>query len=143
MRRRLNGWLRPNQHYGLAKLASEGRHRALSKLTIIDLRLFGLYSHHIVLSAGFLMNEVVRCVLDGTTLVTGPVVGKFELLEAFRDRFGLTYTIDDAPSIAGARGSKPAYFSLSRKAGTLGYAPTRTALATLIEESEALFRTKR
>jgi len=173
------GALRPDQHYGLAKLASEGRHRALSDVAIIDVRLFSLFSRHIYLSAGFLVNEVLRCILDGTTLVTGPVdhirdyvapadlcslvkaciecepvneavdvysaapVGKFELLEAFRERFDLAYTIDDSRSAAGATGSKPAYYSLSRQAATLGYAPTKTSLETLVEESEALLHIMR
>ena len=171
--------LRPDQHYGLAKLASEGRHRALRDAAIIDLRLFSLFSRDVDSSAGFLMNEVLRCVLRGTTLVTGPVdhirdyvapadlcslvgaciecapvneavdvysaapVGKFEMLDAFRDLFNLAYTVDDVQAASGATGSKPAYFSGSRGAGALGYVPTRTSLETLIEESEALLKTTR
>ena len=173
------GALRPDQHYGLAKLASEGRHRALSSLAIIDLRLFSLFSRYIDPAAGFLMNEVLRCVSDGARLVTGASdhirdyvapsdlcalvaacieserindafdvysaapVGKFELLGAFRDRFDLDYTVDKARTSSGATGSKPAYFSLSRKASASGYAPTKTSLEALIEESEVLLKTTR
>jgi len=173
------GALRPDQHYGLAKLASEGRHRALPDVAIIDLRLFSLFSRDIDPSAGFLMNEVLRCMVGGTTLVTGPAdhirdyvapadlcslvqvciegepvneavdvysaapVGKFEMLDAFRERFNLAYTVDDARAHSGATGSKLAYFSASRKAGALGYTPTRTSLETLIEESEALLNITR
>lgn len=173
------GALRPDQHYGLAKLASEGRHRALSSLAIVDLRLFSLFSRYIDPSAGFLMNDVLRCVRDATPLVTGAgdhvrdyiapsdlcalvaaclefertndafdvysaaPVSKFELLEAFRGRFRLGYTVDDSRTSASATGSKPAYFSLSRKASALGYTPAKTSLEALFEESEVLLQTTR
>jgi len=66
------GRLRSDQHYGLAKLASEGRHRANTDLAIIDLRLFSLFSRHIDPDAGYLMNGVVRSLRDGTPFLTGP-----------------------------------------------------------------------
>lgn len=171
--------LRPDQHYGLAKLASEARHRALSEIPIIDLRLFSLFSRYVDSRTDFLMNQVVRCVRDHEILVTGPLdhvrdyvapvdlcslvascleydpvnaafdvysaapVGKFELLEAFKERFDLAYTVDGARSSASATGSKPAYFSLSRKAEALGYAPTRASIEVLFEESQALLQTPR
>jgi len=173
------GAIRPDQHYGLAKLASEGRHRALTEFAIVDLRLFSLFSRHIDPSAGFLMNDVLRCIRETSTLVTGPwdhtrdyvaphdlcalvaacVVGdavnaafdvtsaapvaKFDLLAAFRERFGLAYTVEEVFAATGATGSKPAYYSLSRKARSLGYTPTKTSLETLVEESEALLSTTR
>lgn len=173
------GALRPDQHYGLAKLASEGRHRALSSLAIIDLRLFSLFSRHIDSSGSFLMNDVLHCVRDATPLVTGASdhvrdyiapsdlcalvaacleservndafdvysaapVSKFELLAAFGERFRLGYTVDDSRTSASATGSKPAYFSLSRKASALGYAPVKTSLESLFEESEVLLKTTR
>jgi len=59
-------------HYGLAKLASEGRHRALTSSAIIDLRLFSLFSRFIDPNSRYLMNEVVQCIRAGSTLATGP-----------------------------------------------------------------------
>lgn len=58
--------------YGIAKLASEARHRAASNYSIVDLRLFGLFSRHIDLGARYLMNDIVAAIGRGTTLVTGP-----------------------------------------------------------------------
>lgn len=173
------GAIRPDQHYGLAKLASEGRHRALADAAIVDLRLFGLFSRYIDSSASFLMNDVLSCIREKRTLVTGasdqvrdyaspsdlctlvasclegaPInaavdvysaapVGKFELLDAFRERFDLAYTVDERRATSSATGSKPAYFSVSRRAEALGYSPTRTSLESLIEEAETLLHPTR
>lgn len=166
--------IHPSQHYGLAKMASEGLHRALPDLAIIDLRLFSFFSRHIDLSTGYLMCDVVRSIQEGTTLKVGPLdqvrdyvaprdlcslisacmdskrmnaaldvysaapVSKFELLEEFRDRFALAYIVDDSRSKAAPTGSKPAYFSVSREAGKIGYSPARSSLETLIEEADAI-----
>ncbi len=65
------GRLRDDQHYGLAKLASEGRHRANPDLAIIDLRLFSLFSRHIHPGAAYFMNGVIRSLRDGTPFLTG------------------------------------------------------------------------
>jgi nucleoside-diphosphate-sugar epimerase len=57
-------------HYGLAKLASEGRHRA-SGLPVVDLRVFGFFSRFADLERPYLVNDMVRAVLSGTELSTG------------------------------------------------------------------------
>jgi len=59
-------------HYGLAKLASEGRHRAATSAAIVDLRLFSLFSRFIDPRATYLMNDVVGCISSGDVLITGP-----------------------------------------------------------------------
>lgn len=56
--------------YGAVKAASEARHRAEPDLPIVDLRLFGLFSPWIDLDASFLLAEAMRCLRDGTTLIT-------------------------------------------------------------------------
>jgi nucleoside-diphosphate-sugar epimerase len=172
--------LRADQHYGLAKLASEGRHRAESSHGIIDLRLFSLFSRHIDVGSAFMMNDVVRCLRSGETLATGSAdntrdyvapadlcalvglsigardganlavdvfssapVAKFELLDAMRERFGLRYVVEGGVLGVGATGAKPKYYSLSRKAAQLGYAPSRTSLEALVQEVETLLATTR
>jgi nucleoside-diphosphate-sugar epimerase len=59
-------------HYGIAKLASESRHRARPGDSIIDLRLFGLFSRYIDPTARYFANELVACVASGEEFVTGP-----------------------------------------------------------------------
>jgi len=173
------GHLRDDQHYGLAKLASEGRHRANPDLAIIDLRLFSLFSRHIDPDAGFFMNGVMRSLRGGTPFATGPSdhvrdyvapldlaalvsacvayepinasfdvfsgapVGKFELLGALAEKFGLRYEVDQSLEADGATGAKPAYYSRSRAASALGYRPVSTSLETVIEETSALLHNQR
>ena len=57
--------------YGLAKLASEARHRAIPDRAIVDLRLFGLYSRHIDPHARYFMNDVYGAVVTGARLEVG------------------------------------------------------------------------
>ncbi len=61
-----------SDHYGIAKLAAEGRHRAARDLSIVDLRLFGLFSRHVNMAARYFMTDVVDAVRTGRELVTGP-----------------------------------------------------------------------
>lgn len=64
--------LDPAAYYGIAKLHSEAKHRAMKDLRIIDLRVFGYFSRFIDLKAKYLMNEVVSCILHSREFVTGP-----------------------------------------------------------------------
>lgn len=63
--------LGPSDAYGVAKLASEMRHRAASGLAITDLRLFGFFSRHIDASRRYFMNDVVAAVTSRNVLRTG------------------------------------------------------------------------
>lgn len=56
--------------YGVAKLASEARHRGASNYSIVDVRLFGFFSHRIDLTRPYFMNDVAKAILGGTTLRT-------------------------------------------------------------------------
>lgn len=67
------GHLRDDQHYGLAKLASEGRHRAAKKHAIIDVRLFSLFTRFIDQESGFLMNGVLQSLRSDSAFLTSPV----------------------------------------------------------------------
>ena len=56
--------------YGLAKLSSEARHRALADLPIVDLRVFNYFSDSVDVSARFLITDILRSIRDGEMLQT-------------------------------------------------------------------------
>ena len=58
----------PRDYYGVAKLASEVRHRALSDFRIVDLRLFGLFSRFADLGARFFMSDVCQALITREVL---------------------------------------------------------------------------
>jgi nucleoside-diphosphate-sugar epimerase len=62
--------LKGQQFYGIAKLHSEAKHRALAQLNIVDIRIFGYFSRYIDLEEKFLLSEMVSCVKSGATFVT-------------------------------------------------------------------------
>ena len=64
--------LKNEEFYGIAKLHAEARHRALPRLNIVDLRIFGYFSRHIDLNEKFLLSEIISCVKNNKILVTSP-----------------------------------------------------------------------
>jgi len=62
----------PSEYYGIAKLHSEAKHRALARYNIADLRVFGFFSRFIDLGEKFLLSEIVSCMKSGEEFVTGP-----------------------------------------------------------------------
>ncbi len=164
----------PSQYYGIAKLNSEAKHRARKELNIIDLRVFSYFSRYINLQSDFLLCDVISCVRDGRTFVTGPVdikrdyihpddlialimncierrilndaldvysrepASKMAILEFFAKHYGLQYRIDGAHDVTAPTGAKKNYYSLSRKAASLGYQPRFTSLDCIREESQPL-----
>lgn len=64
--------LQPQDWYGVAKLHAECRHRALTELPIIDLRVFSYFSRTQDVSARFLMTDIVRALRDAKVLMTSP-----------------------------------------------------------------------
>lgn len=52
--------------YRICKLNSEAKHRVLSGIPIVDLRLFNFFSRFIDLSSSYLVADLVRAVLTGT-----------------------------------------------------------------------------
>lgn len=64
--------LESTEYYGIAKLCSEAKHRALRELNIVDLRVFGYFSRFIDLGESFLLSELVSCLKSGQEFVTGP-----------------------------------------------------------------------
>lgn len=60
----------PQDFYGLAKLATEGRHRALPQFAITDLRVFNYFSRSQELEARFFITDILRAIRDGSVLRT-------------------------------------------------------------------------
>jgi nucleoside-diphosphate-sugar epimerase len=54
--------LNPTDWYTLAKLYAEAKHRSLSDLSIIDVRVFNYFSHTQNMDARFLITDVVRAI---------------------------------------------------------------------------------
>ena len=59
--------------YAIARLNSEAKHRAYADLNIVDLRIFSYFSRFIDLKAGYLITDILDCVLTGRVLKTSPV----------------------------------------------------------------------
>ncbi len=64
--------IREADYYGIAKLNSEAKHRALKDLNIVDLRVFGYFSRFIDLKSRFLLTEIISCIKAGKEFITGP-----------------------------------------------------------------------
>lgn len=62
--------LQAQDWYAIAKLYAECRHRALSHLPIVDIRVFNYFSHTQDVSARFLITDVLRAIQFGDTLTT-------------------------------------------------------------------------
>ena len=62
----------PTDYYGLAKICAEKRHRSLSQLRIIDIRVFAYFSRFIDLNSRFLLTSLVDCALKKMTFLTHP-----------------------------------------------------------------------
>lgn len=58
-------------YYGITKLNSEAKHRALNNLNIVDLRIFSYFSRFANLGSKFLLSEIISCIKEGRELVTG------------------------------------------------------------------------
>jgi hypothetical protein len=52
----------PEDYYGIVRLNAEAKHRAFSRLNIVDLRIFSYYSRYMDISDGYFMAELIHCV---------------------------------------------------------------------------------
>lgn len=59
------------EHYRIAKLNSEVKHRSLSDFKIIDLRIFGFFSRFIELDKDFLLCNIIKSLLEENIFITG------------------------------------------------------------------------
>jgi nucleoside-diphosphate-sugar epimerase len=60
----------PTDYYGIAKVNSEAKHRALQKFNIVDLRIFGFFSRYIGMDSKFLLTQLITCLHSKTNFVT-------------------------------------------------------------------------
>ncbi len=81
------------------------------------------------------VEKPANCVLD---CYSAAPVKKFEILDAFKREFGLSYQISKTANVVQATGSKNIYYSENRKAEVFGYKPGRDSLTCLINESKYL-----
>jgi len=63
----------PVDYYRIAKLNAEAKHRAMADRNIIDLRIFSFFSRFIDLESGFLLTEMMRCVIERRPFYTNAV----------------------------------------------------------------------
>lgn len=54
--------LKVSEYYSIAKINAEAKHRSMSNLNIVDLRVFAFFSRFVDINAGFLMSEVADCI---------------------------------------------------------------------------------
>jgi len=161
-------------YYGVAKLNSEAKHRALKDLNIVDLRVFGYFSRFIDLNSRFLLTEIISCVKEAKEFVTGPdnivrdyihpkdlfelldkcielhrlndvfdvcslkPISKIEILEYFKEKYGLEYAINKEFTCPSATGRKNNYYSINKRTREIGYAPQFTSLDSIVQETEAI-----
>lgn len=62
--------LAPSDWYGMAKLHAECRHRAHPEFSINDIRVFNYFSRSQDIAARFLISDILRAILEKTTLQT-------------------------------------------------------------------------
>lgn len=62
--------IKPENYYGIAKLYSEAKHRALDRLKIVDLRIFSYFSRFIDLNGGYFITEMLKSLKNKVTFVT-------------------------------------------------------------------------
>jgi nucleoside-diphosphate-sugar epimerase len=60
--------LKPQDWYGVAKFYAECKHRALSNLSIVDVRIFSYFSHTQNITSGFLITDIVHSIKKRKTL---------------------------------------------------------------------------
>jgi nucleoside-diphosphate-sugar epimerase len=66
---------KPNQGYlyTVSKIYSEAKHRSLSDLDIMDLRIFGFFSRFIDLNGGFFMSELIKAIKNNSEFITDEI----------------------------------------------------------------------
>ena len=60
----------PEDYYMIARLNAEAKHRSLSELKIVDLRIFSYFSRFINLEAGYFLSDVIDSVVNKKLLQT-------------------------------------------------------------------------
>lgn len=87
--------------------------------------------------------QLVECCLtaDGNMALdcySQAPITKRELLELMAARFGMQYEITQTPPAANITGEKPLYYSQSRRAAAVGYAPAHSSQSAIAAEVSAI-----
>jgi nucleoside-diphosphate-sugar epimerase len=90
-----------------------------------------------------LASLVSLCIAKGTLnqgydVYSRRPAAKSEILDAFRQHFGLKVRVEENFRAATATGPKDHYYSLSRRAEGIGYRPQYSSLETLVEETKSI-----
>ena len=64
--------LKSTDWYAISKLYAEAKHRSLSELSIIDVRVFNYFSHTQDMNARFLITDIVRALKNNNIFITSP-----------------------------------------------------------------------
>jgi nucleoside-diphosphate-sugar epimerase len=67
-----DGQIKQDNYYAISKLYTEGKHRSLSHLNIVDIRLYSYFSKFVSLKDDYFMCQVLKHIKEGTELVTTP-----------------------------------------------------------------------
>jgi nucleoside-diphosphate-sugar epimerase len=167
--------IEPEDYYALAKINSESKHRSMRDLRIIDLRIFSFYSRFIDLNTGYLLSEIIRCVIGKKEFVTNsnnitrdyihPLdllslvencikepginqvfdvyslspAAKFEILDFFKKEYRLKVAVKEEAAVSAAS-AKDMYYSVNKRAETIGYKPSYTSLQAISGETGELLK---
>jgi len=166
--------LKPTDWYTLAKLYAEAKHRSLSNLSIVDIRVFNYFSHTQDMNARFLITDVARAIKNKEVFKTSShdimrdfisvidfynfiqsiikftsvniaidcytksPVSKFDLLKKLKNKFGLSYEIDNSKKTIDPTGIKKNYYSKYRLAEIMGYKPINSSLSNVLNEIKVI-----
>jgi nucleoside-diphosphate-sugar epimerase len=86
-----------------------------------------------------LFSYVKKCIYgdslnDVFDLCSKRPIGKFELLNFLKEKYGLQYEIEPGVKSFNPTGFKRNYYSESRKAESLGYKPEYSSIDTILDE---------
>ncbi len=84
--------------YGVAKLYAEAKHRALSNLSIVDIRVFNYFSHTQNFSARFFLMDMIRAIEHDEMFITSDININRDFITAI-DFFGLIDSVIHASNI--------------------------------------------
>lgn len=79
-----------------------------------------------------------RSLNDAFDVYSKHPVSKFQLLDYFHEKYGLTYRVKEGAQISSVTGGKSRYFSNFRKAREIGYDPEFSSLEGIAAESKEI-----
>lgn len=96
------------------------------------------------ISMADLFSLIQRCIIYNKNVVfeayTLASVSKFEILEKFKEKFGLAYDVSNYFIDNPYTGKKLDYTPIFKDAESIGYQPTMTSLENLIKETELILK---